>query len=194
VKSMSFRLVNHALLAAAGALAAVAMGCSGYGSTAACGGIYGACPVPTPTPPTASDCSHAPTFTGPIIVQLNLSFATCNDTTFGVIRGISDTNSASNIVKVSTGQNIQFSNVDGVYPHQIDFFGTWTGSFPPGDTSSAGQASMGTDIGTANFSTGVLGAGSSSLIYKTPASAGMYVFGDRLYYGGSNMRTVVIAM
>lgn len=50
------------------------------------------------------------------------------------------------------------------------------------------------DIGTSNFSTGVLGPGSSSLIYKTRASPGMFVFGDRNYYGSSNMRTVVIAM
>lgn len=191
---MSFRLINHALLAAAGVLAAVAMGCSGYSSAGVGCGIYGgACPTPTPTPPVATDCSHAPTFTAPIIVQLNLSFATCNDTTFGVIRGISDTNSASNIIKVSTGQNIQFSNVDSL-PHTIDFLGTWTGSFPPADTSSAGPASAGTDIGTTNFSTGALSMGSSSLVFKTPAAPGMYVFGDRLYYGGSNMRAVVIAM
>jgi hypothetical protein len=39
-----------------------------------------------------------------------------------------------------------------------------------------------------------LGPGSSSLIYKTPASPGMFVFGDRNYYGSSNMRTVVMAM
>jgi hypothetical protein len=195
VKTLSYlRLITYALLAVILVPAFAAAGCSGYGSSAAgCGGLYGpACPGPTPTPPTASDCSHVASGT-PLIIQLNLSFPTCNDSTFGVIRGISDTNSASNIIKVSTGQNIQFSNVDGLYAHQVDFLGTWSGSFPATDSSAAGQSSAGTDIGTSNFSTGVLGPGSSSLIYKTPASPGMFVFGDRNYYGSSNMRTVVVA-
>lgn len=196
MKTLSYlRLFSYALFAVFALTALAAAGCSGYGSSAAgCGGLYGpACPGPTPTPPTASDCSHAASGT-PLIIQLNLSFPTCNDSTFGVIRGISDTNSASNIIKVATGQNIQFSNVDGIYTHQIDFLGTWSGSFPAADNSVAGQSTAGTDIGTTNFSTGALGPGSSSPIYKTPASPGMFVFGDRNYYSSSNVRTVVIAM
>jgi hypothetical protein len=191
VKSVGYaRLFNFVLLGVAAAVASLMVGCSGYGSSAAsCGGIYNPCPTSTPTP-APTDCSHM--VTGSVTVQLKLSFPSCNDTTYGLIMGISDTNSQSNIIKVNTSQTIQFTNVDAVYNFQVDNLGPGT-TFPASDMVVNTGSAAGTDISTTNFSTGTINHGTSSAFFHTPSSAGMWVFGERTYYG-SGMRTIIIAL
>jgi plastocyanin len=100
----------------------------------------------------------------------------------------------SAVVTIPLGSNVVFSNVDGSFPHTGSFLGDaskksapWPSSF----TGSGTQSKAGTDISTADFSTGTLNAGSSSLVY-TANVPGFYMFGCAFHYVSHEMRDIII--
>jgi plastocyanin len=170
------------------AVAVIIAGCGGGSSYGGGGGGGGGCaygPCPT-TPPTsaATDCSVAPA--SPVTIDLYYGIASCTDKTFGMVEGFSTDNAHSQVIKVASGSNVQFmATVNG--PHSADLLGA---SFPASDTNPETASAAGTDISTANFSTGTLNDGQMSAVYHA-AVAGMYFFGCHFHYS-LGMRTVII--
>jgi hypothetical protein len=102
----------------------------------------------------------------------------------------------SNVVNLVANTNVQFINFDtagGFGPHTASNLGAWTGSFPGTFTNSNGATASpaGTQITSANFSSGAVSPGAASAIYNS-GGPGMFVFGCAFHYMSKNMRTVVI--
>jgi hypothetical protein len=172
-------------------------GCGGsYGSGGGGCGIYGGtCPTNAP-PPAMADCSAvAPLVGSNYQVQMNLSLGTCNDTTYGLVRGYS-AGATSNVIKAQANSNIVFVNNDPLYAHTADFLASalpFPGSYGTGPQRATSVA--GTLISDPNFSTGTLAhSGGTSAVYKVPAAPGaITLLGCYFYFNSSGMRTVVIA-
>jgi hypothetical protein len=170
-------------------------GCGGSYGSGGCGIYGGTCPTNSP-PPVMADCSALAPLVGPNYqVQMNLGLGTCNDKTYGLVRGFSAA-SASNVIKAPASSNIVFVNNDALYAHTADFlasalpFPASYGTLPQRATSAAGSL-----ISDPNFSTGTLAhSGGTSAVYKIPAAPGtITLLGCYFYYNSSGMRTVVIA-
>jgi len=191
-------LLRIAAFAPAALLALALSACGGSYSAAGgagCGGIYGnMCPPTNAPPPAMSDCSAAAPLVGPNYqVTMNLNLASCNDITYGLVRGYSAGN-GSNVVKAPGGSNIVFVNNDTLYMHTADFLAK-TLPFPAayGGGVQRAASAAGTLIDDPNFSTGTLAQnGGTSAVYKVPASGSITLLGCFFYYS-SGMRTVVIA-
>jgi hypothetical protein len=171
-------------------------GCGGsYGSGGGNCGIYGGT-CPTNPPPAMSDCSAVAPLVGPNYqVQMNLSLGTCNDTTYGVVRGYT-AGATSNVIKAPANSNIQFVNSDPLYQHTADFLASAL-PFPAsyGTGLQRATSAAGTLISDPNFSTGTLAhGGGMSAVYKVPAAPGtITLLGCFFYYNSGGMRTVVIS-
>ena len=178
---------------AALAIALFIAGCGGgssYGGSGNGGGggggcAYGPCPTAPPTS-AATDCSVSPA--SPVTIDLHYGLTVCTDKTFGMVEGFSTDDSHSQVIKVASGSNVQFTaTANG--PHSADELGS---SFPAADNSSASASAAGTDISAVGFSTGQLNNGQTSPVYHA-AVAGMYFFGCRFHYS-LGMKTVIIVL
>ena len=169
------------------ALAVLSAACgSSYGGGGGGGG--GGCgyggPCPT-SPPTATDCSVVAA--SPVTIDLNLGLAACNDKTYTSVLGFSIDNAHSQVVKIPVGSNVMFTSGSSA-PHSADLLGN---SFPASDTNPETASPVNADISSANFSTGTLNLGISSVNYKANV-AGIYFFGCHFHYASNGMRTVLI--
>ncbi|MBV8082051.1 MAG: hypothetical protein JO293_02275 [Candidatus Eremiobacteraeota bacterium] len=171
---------------AAAILVAGCGGSSSYGGGGGGGGgcAYGqVCPTPVPSP-AKTDCAVAPA--GNVTIDLYYGLSSCNDTTFGMVEGFSTDNAHSQVIKIATGSTVQFTaTVNG--PHSADLLGN---TFTAADNNPEIASPAGTDISTANFSTGTLNDGQTSAVYHASV-AGMYFFGCHFHYS-LGMRTVII--
>lgn len=100
----------------------------------------------------------------------------------------------SQTVVLAAGESVRFQNVDASKTHTASFLGDatqnsapWPSSFDGGST----QSPAGTVISTANWSTGPLAPGKSSLVYET-GMPGFYMIGCYFHYNPDKMRTVLI--
>jgi plastocyanin len=179
-------------LALATVAAIAGAGCSGSGT--AYGGnpnpYHSLPPNPGPSP------SIAP---GSQIVGVNLSGeAPSTDPTYGRVLGYFATtgsiNTTSQVVHVTAATNVVFQNFENGIPHTASFLGNASANganFPPNFNGSATTSAANTVISTANFSTGTLNPGSTSLQYNS-GPPGFYMFGCAFHYDSDGMRTVVI--
>jgi plastocyanin len=190
--------VGGVLAAAALALAACSGGYGGSGSAANCASGYGGggngngagCvgnPVPHPSPsPVAA------------LVAVRLQGETAStDPTFGTVIGyqLGTTGNTAQVIHLTANTSVQFTNID-TEAHTATFLGMWAGSYPasiPASSLGASASPAGTSLSTANFSSGNLNPGASSLVYSS-GGAGMLVFGCFYHYVSNNMRTVVVVM
>ena len=104
------------------------------------------------------------------------------------------TSTTSQIVSLPTATQVKFFNVDTVRPHTVSFLGNATKTGAPWPSSFDGSATKspaGTDIGTANWSTGPLNPGTASAVYNT-GPPGFYMVGCAFHYNSNMMRTVII--
>jgi plastocyanin len=185
--STSIRITGLALATVA---AIAAAGCSGS--------AYGGNPNPYATlpPNPAPSPSIAP---GAQIVGVNLSTEVPTvDPAYGRVLGYFNSsgsiNTTSQVVHLTAATNMDFQNFDNGTPHTASFLGnaSATGAtFPPSFNGSATQSPANTVISTANFSSGALSAGSTSLQYNS-GPPGFYMFGCAFHYDSDGMRTVVI--
>ena len=185
---LSFTRVAQLVAGLTSALALISLaGCGGsYGGGGGMGGcgIYGG-PCPT-TPPMATDCSVMAA--GPnVTIDLNYGLASCNDSTYTAVRGFSTDNAHSQVIKIPINSNVTFVGGTGA-PHTADLLGS---SFPATDTNPATASPAGADISSANFSTGPIGLGASSAVYKAGV-AGVYFFGCHFHYVTFGERSVLI--
>ena len=192
-----------AALVAAAALALAACGGGGYGggggTIAGCKAGYGGggngsgsgCvgnPAPSPSP------SPVAAVVG---VRLTGESAT-TDSTFGTVLGyqLGLSGTTSQVIHLTANTSVQFSNGDATLPHTASFIGTWSGSYPaafPAANLGATASAAGSTISTANFSSGNLDPGASSLVYNS-GGAGMLIFGCFYHYDSNQMRTVIVVM
>jgi plastocyanin len=110
----------------------------------------------------------------------------------GYFRGTTSHN--SQVISVSMGKAIKFTNVDGNDPHTVSFLGNATArtaDWPDQFNGSAKKSPAGTAIGTAHFSTGALNPGQTSAVYNT-GLPGFYMVGCAFHYDSHKMRTVII--
>jgi plastocyanin len=110
----------------------------------------------------------------------------------GYFKGTKST--ISHVVTLSAGQSVVFHNVDSFDPHTGSFLGDASASkapWPKSFNGSSTQSPANTDISTANFSTGSLNAGTSSLTYAANVP-GFYMFGCFYHYNSFHMRDVII--
>lgn len=100
----------------------------------------------------------------------------------------------SQTVSLGMGETVQFQNVDTVAPHSASFLGDATVNHAPWPSSFNGSSTQSpafTQIGTVNFSTGIMSPGKSSPFYET-GMPGFYMFGCAVHYNPRQMRTVII--
>lgn len=110
----------------------------------------------------------------------------------GYFNGLTST--TSQVVSLTMGESVQFTNVDTMRPHTVSFLGTATAThapWPPSFNGSASQSPAGTVISTTNFSTGPLNPGQQSLIYET-GLPGFFMIGCAFHYDSNGMRSVII--
>ena len=181
--------VGTAGFALAAAASIAAAGCSGsaYGG----GATYGiGNPNPSPSP------SLAP---GSQIFGVNLTgeLAT-TDPTYGVVLGYFNSTGtvdmSSQVVHLTTAMPVVFRSFDGSQAHTASFLGNASAngaSFPPQFNGSGSASPANTVISTANFSSGNLNPGTTSLQYDA-GPPGFYLFGCAYHYNTVGMRTVVI--
>jgi hypothetical protein len=183
--SVPARMAAGLTLALILGIATAGCGGGGYGTNAmgGAGCVYG---CPAPTPPAGTDCS-AVASGAPVTIDLNVGLAACDDTTYTSVLGFSLDNTHSQVIKIPVNSNVVFAAMTGG-PHTADLLGS---SFPAMDTNPATAAPAGTDISSANFSTGPLNTGSSSAVYHA-AVTGIYYFGCHFHYTSNGMRTVLI--
>jgi hypothetical protein len=183
---LSFARVAQLVAGLASAFALISLaGCgSSYGGGGMGGcGIYGTCPT---TPPTMTDCSVMAA--GPnVTIDLNYGLASCNDKTYTAVLGFSIDNAHSQVIKIPINSNVTFMGGTGA-PHTADLLGS---SFPATDMNPATASPAGADISSANFSTGPIGLGASSAVYKAGV-AGVYFFGCHFHYVTFGERSVLI--
>ena len=185
----SIRITGLALATVA---ATAGAGCSGSGT--AYGGnpnpYHSIAPNPGPSP------SVAP---GSQIVGVNLSTEVATtDATYGRVLGYFNSsgsiNTTSQVVHVTAATNVVFQNFENGIPHTASFLGNASANgatFPATFNGSATQSAANTVISTANFSTGTLNPGTTSLQYNS-GPPGFYMFGCAFHYDSDGMRTVVI--
>jgi plastocyanin len=118
------------------------------------------------------------------------------DPTYGRIFGYFKGTKAkkSSVVTIPVGDTVVFDNVDTLEHHTADFLGDASakGAKWPTDFNGSGtQSPAGTDISTAQFSTGTLETGQSSPVY-TANVPGFYMFGCQYHYTSVGHRTIII--
>ncbi len=104
------------------------------------------------------------------------------------------TSTTSQIVTLPTATSVKFFNEDTVRPHTVSFLGNATKSSAPWPAlfnGSTTKSPAGTNIGTANWSTGALSPGKASAVYNT-GPPGFYMVGCGFHYNSNMMRTVII--
>ena len=104
------------------------------------------------------------------------------------------TSLTSQIVSLPANTAVRFFNVDSGLTHTASFLGDATQNMAPWPSSFDGSSTKspaGTAIGTTNWSTGALLAGSHSALYTT-GIPGFYMIGCAFHYNLDGMRTVII--
>ena len=175
-----------------------------------------ASPTPRPSSSVSPTPSPSPSPTPTPVNFVIMSYASIpptNDPTYGEIDGYGQATAAptatplpavvSQIITVHCNQTIAFYNLDRLRPHTASLLAgptppPWPGFNNVNGVSASPQFTAGqlTPITYSQFSTGALGlfgsVSSTSLVYSTGSSAGVFFFGDYYNYANSpGMRTVI---
>ena len=118
------------------------------------------------------------------------------DATYGKILGYFKgvKSKKTHVITIKTGEQVVFMNVDPALEHTGSFLGDASAggaNWPSTFTGSSTASPAGTDISTANFSTGAMSHGSSSATYAANVP-GFYMFGCAFHYQSSGMRDIII--
>jgi plastocyanin len=104
------------------------------------------------------------------------------------------TKSASQVIHIPVGSQVQFESIDTTYPHTAALLGHATkkhAKWPANFTGGTQTSPAGTDISTKGFTTGSLSAGTPSALYDANVP-GFYMFGCMYHYVTRGMRTIII--
>ncbi len=174
----------------AGILALTLAGCGGTNSMSSA-----ASPSGQSVAPMVIDFNGAGLITKAVGVRLT-NEKTLNSKVYGKLLGYfnGSKSTTTQVVVIKVGSKVVFHSVDGGHQHTASFLGdaSKTGAnFPKSFNGSSTQSPAGTDISTANFSTGTLNPNTNSLVYaaNTP---GYYMFGCAFHYGLFGMRDIIV--
>jgi len=178
-------------IAAASLAAALLVGCGNHGAIPAAGQA-----AQDPVTSIAFDDSGLAATTPATVGVRLIGERSAHNANYGTVLGYfkGKMSTLSQVVSLRAGTKVQFANVDSFATHTASFLGNATATSAPWPASFSGGLTVspaGTAIGTANFSTGPLGTGKTSLVYSS-GMPGFYMIGCHYHYTSNKMRTIII--